>query len=167
MLYCDINIYYPCASGLLHWHWGNHMIAPVPVKWPWRICLNKLHKSPIADNQNKTKHNKTMSIYYGTWCIFMGWIQWNVAQFHIHCSKVFYRWINSFSIFNPVSDLCQVSAYKILRWLYSQSSLELAWNNKPVTMTVFYYTPSVGLMHTTKLDIFLLAINDLDNTFQA
>ena len=23
---------YPYPSGLLHWHWGNHMIAPVPVK---------------------------------------------------------------------------------------------------------------------------------------
>ena len=22
----------PYPSGLLHWHWGNHMIAPVPVK---------------------------------------------------------------------------------------------------------------------------------------
>ena len=25
---------YPYTSGLLHWHWGNHMIAPVPVKQP-------------------------------------------------------------------------------------------------------------------------------------
>ena len=25
-------------SGLLRWHWGNHMIAPVPVKQLWRIC---------------------------------------------------------------------------------------------------------------------------------
>ena len=25
----------PYHSGLLHWHWGNHMIAPVPVKQPW------------------------------------------------------------------------------------------------------------------------------------
>ena len=24
----------PFSSGLLHWHWGNHMIAPVPVKQP-------------------------------------------------------------------------------------------------------------------------------------
>ena len=23
---------YPYSSGLFHWHWGNHMIAPVPVK---------------------------------------------------------------------------------------------------------------------------------------
>ena len=24
--------FYPYPSGLLHWHWGNHMIAPVSVK---------------------------------------------------------------------------------------------------------------------------------------
>ena len=28
--------YYPYPSGLLHWHWGNHMIAPVPVEQAWR-----------------------------------------------------------------------------------------------------------------------------------
>ena len=25
---------YPYPSGLLHWHWGNLMIVPVPVKQP-------------------------------------------------------------------------------------------------------------------------------------
>ena len=24
-------------SSLLHWHWRSHVIAPVPVKLPWRI----------------------------------------------------------------------------------------------------------------------------------
>ena len=28
---------YPYPSGLLHWHWGNPRIAPVPVKQPWNI----------------------------------------------------------------------------------------------------------------------------------
>ena len=23
---------YPYRSGLLHWHWGNHTIAPVPLQ---------------------------------------------------------------------------------------------------------------------------------------
>ena len=27
---------YPHSWWLLHWHWGNHMIAPVPVKQPWK-----------------------------------------------------------------------------------------------------------------------------------
>ena len=29
----------PVYSGLFHWHWGNHIIAPVPVKQPWRIWV--------------------------------------------------------------------------------------------------------------------------------
>ena len=24
----------------LYWHWGNHMIAPVPVKWSWKITCD-------------------------------------------------------------------------------------------------------------------------------
>ena len=31
------------TSGLLHWYWGNHMIAPVPVKQPWKIGINVSH----------------------------------------------------------------------------------------------------------------------------
>ena len=27
-----VSRFYPYPSGLLHWHWGNHKIAPVPVK---------------------------------------------------------------------------------------------------------------------------------------
>ena len=30
---------YAYPSGLLHWHWGNHMIAPVPVKYSWRVWV--------------------------------------------------------------------------------------------------------------------------------
>ena len=44
--------FYPYPSRPLHWHWGNHMIAPVTVKQPWRIwvkcTITKLY----------TKHNK-------------------------------------------------------------------------------------------------------------
>ena len=37
---------YPNPSGLLHWHWGNHMIAPEPVKQPWRIGIKSTHTNP-------------------------------------------------------------------------------------------------------------------------
>ena len=40
---------YPYGSGLLHWHWGNHMIAPVPVKEPWTIWV-ELTNSIIPQN---------------------------------------------------------------------------------------------------------------------
>ena len=31
---------YPYPSGLLDWHWGNLVIAPVPMKQHWRIWIN-------------------------------------------------------------------------------------------------------------------------------
>ena len=51
--------FYPYPSGLLHCHWGNHVIAPVPVKQPWRIWV---HISPeciihLPHGQNATKYN--------------------------------------------------------------------------------------------------------------
>ena len=43
---------YPYPSGLLHWHWGNRVIAPVQVKQPWRIWV----KWPSSRSQlNPTK----------------------------------------------------------------------------------------------------------------
>ena len=44
---------YSNPSGLLHWHWGNHMIAPVPVKQPWRIWVQFTSTKP---QQNNTKY---------------------------------------------------------------------------------------------------------------
>ena len=47
-----------------------HMIAPVPVKQPWRIWLNSLHESSmnLLSNHNKTKQIKTTSIFNGIYC---------------------------------------------------------------------------------------------------
>ena len=39
----------PHPSGLLHWHWGNHTIAPVPVKWPWKVWANASDGFPEND----------------------------------------------------------------------------------------------------------------------
>ena len=33
------KLFSPYPSGLLCWLWGNHMIAPMPVKQSWRIWL--------------------------------------------------------------------------------------------------------------------------------
>ena len=49
-LLCFVAVWFwllsPVYSGLFHWHLGNHIIAPVPVKQPWRIwvidCMNPL-----------------------------------------------------------------------------------------------------------------------------
>ena len=50
--YCTHTIYLPISSGSLHWHWGNHMIAPVPVKGPWRIWVKSVSN---LSHQNTTK----------------------------------------------------------------------------------------------------------------
>ena len=41
LLWFRIGWFYPYPLGLFHWHWGNHMIAPVPVKQLQRIWVNK------------------------------------------------------------------------------------------------------------------------------
>ena len=46
---------YPYFSGLLHWHWGNHMIAPVPVNQPWRIWVNVSCEAPWTTKSSMTK----------------------------------------------------------------------------------------------------------------
>ena len=39
--------FYRYPPGSLHWHRGNHTIAPVPVKQPWKIWVNGSHGSVI------------------------------------------------------------------------------------------------------------------------
>ena len=52
-VYCrSMGCIYWYPSGLLHWHWGNHMIAPVPVKQPLRIYV----LIDALPNQNITKY---------------------------------------------------------------------------------------------------------------
>ena len=48
---------YPYPSGLLHWHWGNHKITPVPVKQPWRIWIK------LTNNKTTTKHHKMWTMF--------------------------------------------------------------------------------------------------------
>ena len=62
------------SSGLLPRHWGNRMIAPMPVKKPWRIyglwrSENKNKTKQKATNksqQNITKHK--LYIIHGMYC---------------------------------------------------------------------------------------------------
>ena len=39
---------YPYPSGLIHWYWGNLMIALLQMKYPWEIS--------VKTQQNTTKH---------------------------------------------------------------------------------------------------------------
>ena len=54
--------FYPYSSGLLHWHRGNHINAPVLVKQTWKIWIKKLQP-----RQNKAQQNRP--VCYGTYCI--------------------------------------------------------------------------------------------------
>ena len=53
--------FYPYLSGFVHRHWGNHTIAPVPVKQPWKTWVNGSFESPnnCQFNLDQTKHNQT------------------------------------------------------------------------------------------------------------
>ena len=65
VLCCVVGVYIPL--GLLHWHWGNHMIAPVPVKQPWRIWENQSYGS-IEKYIDTTKHSTTRICAYFMGC---------------------------------------------------------------------------------------------------
>ena len=60
--------FYRYPPGLFHWHWGN-MIAPVPVKQPWRIWVSGSHgskKNWPKYNHINPKPNRT--------CMLISWI---------------------------------------------------------------------------------------------
>ena len=50
---------YLYSSGLIHWHWGNHMIAPVPVNQPWRIWIKP---TVIKAQEMTTIHQSVLKI---------------------------------------------------------------------------------------------------------
>ena len=68
---------FPYPSGLLHWHCGNLTIAPVPAKQPWWIWIKYfmwIHYERLH-NHNKAKHNKTVCIFLGIYCICLTRLQ--------------------------------------------------------------------------------------------
>ena len=78
--------FYPYPSGLLHWHWGNHVIAPVPVKQPWRICKIDPKNLLRTDNRTKTKCHTTRSCAYVIGHnVYMGFSSTLIMLFIISC----------------------------------------------------------------------------------
>ena len=55
---------FPYPSGLLHWHWGNLTIAPVPAKQPWWIWINTSCEFIINDCITTTKQSTTKPCAY-------------------------------------------------------------------------------------------------------
>ena len=54
----------PYPSGLLHWHWGNLTIAPVPAKQPWWIWINTSCEFIMNDCITTTKQSTTKPCAY-------------------------------------------------------------------------------------------------------
>ena len=55
---------FPYPSGLLHWHWGNLTIAPVPAKQPWWIWINTSCEFIMNDCMTTTKQSTTKPCAY-------------------------------------------------------------------------------------------------------
>ena len=79
--------WYP--SRLFHWHWGNHMIAPVPLKQPWRISVQIIHNQ-LLYNHNKAKQNHVHILLHS--CTFGAcYYHWPQA-FVLHSSLMGFPW---------------------------------------------------------------------------
>ena len=55
---------FPYPSGLLHWHYGNLTIAPVPAKQPWWIWINTSCEFILNDSITTTKQSTTKPCAY-------------------------------------------------------------------------------------------------------
>ena len=55
---------FPYPSGLLHWHFGNLTIAPVPAKQPWWIWINTSGEFMMNDCITTTKQSTTKPCAY-------------------------------------------------------------------------------------------------------
>ena len=55
---------FPYPSGVLHWHWGNLTIAPVPAKQPWWIWINTSCQFIKNDCITTTKQSTTKPCAY-------------------------------------------------------------------------------------------------------
>ena len=62
------------------WIWGNHMIAPVAVKQPWRIWVDKLHKSRRRCKHNHVTKLRKTKLY--AWCTdYTVYMIWHCADY--------------------------------------------------------------------------------------
>ena len=79
---------FPYPSGLLHWHFGNLTIAPVPAKQPWWIWINTSCEFIMNDCITTTKQITTKLCAY-----FLGYTVVKSSQFNLvvlHPASTFY-----------------------------------------------------------------------------
>ena len=107
--------HYPYPSGFLHWHWGNHVIAPVPVKQPWRIWV----KSTLNQPQQNTQSMKGVSSSWDSVVLF-----WVLPLM-----------VNSYMALRSMTDTV-ISRYGIIMWfgvtwycIRHRNTREKTWEN--------------------------------------
>ena len=81
---------FPYPSGLLHWHWGNLTIAPVPAKQPWWIWINTSCEFIMNDCITTTKQSTTKPCAY-----FLGY---TVVTWHSCTSCNSCNWVYGFRL---------------------------------------------------------------------
>ena len=85
---------FPYPSGLLHWHYGNLTIAPVPAKQPWWIWINTSCEFIMNDWITTTKQSTTKPCAYflgytvsrGVWRCYL-WVGPCLYQEQTHYRK--------------------------------------------------------------------------------
>ena len=107
-------------DGITHilygsWHWDNYMIAPVPVKQPWRIWV----KSTLNQPQQITQNMKGVSSYWDSMVLF-----WVLPLM-----------INSYMALCSMTDTV-ISRYGIIMWfavtwycILHRNTREKTWEN--------------------------------------
>ena len=80
---------FPYPSGLLHWHCGNLMIAPVPAKQPWWIWINTSCEFIMNDCITTTKQSTTKPCAY-----FLGYT--------VTCTFANYYWLDPLANYNEL-----------------------------------------------------------------
>ena len=134
---------HPYSSGLLHWHWANHMIAPEPEKLPWWIYVNRLYEYSMnwLCNCQKTKHKTICAYSMGyTITIYLSiYLRRHCKQSEVfqlilnlkiifHLNRIQQKLVNIHSIVN--SSLCCAGDHNANDFPKQQGT------NKPIHMTV-------------------------------
>ena len=82
---------FPYPSGLLHWHCGNLMIAPVPAKQPWWIWINTSCEFIMNDCITTTKQSTTKPCaYFLGYTVWWAWL-YTVTYWGLHKMTDFFK----------------------------------------------------------------------------
>ena len=112
---------FPYPSGLLHWHCGNLMIAPVPAKQPWWIWINTSCEFIMNDCITTTKQSTTKPCAY-----FLGYTVYPMMYVYsiVCCSLYGCDFINNSmqNRCNSIANALEFSLFCNKAWMLSDFS---------------------------------------------